>query len=101
MRNLSQYEEEEREKIAKELKTWRSDCDLLCEIEREIAAEFEESRKDHFREIEIETKAHRMAVETLGYWDFDKVQCLLPMYLAVIIVFTDLKLFFVRLLRMY
>ena len=71
--NLPVYEEQEQKEIKETLNTWKTDRKLLEELEKEILAEFAAAREKHFREIAIEEKAHQMAVETLGYWDLEKV----------------------------
>ena len=71
--NLPQYEEKEQNVIRDLMKTWKSDSELLEELEKEILKEFEIARQKRFRELAIEEKSHQMAVETLGFWDLEKV----------------------------
>ena len=73
MEQLPEYEKEEQETINNEIKTWKADRDILEEIEEEIKGEIKKAREIHFRESEIEKKAHQMAVETLGFWDLAQV----------------------------
>jgi len=74
VKDLPKHEEKEQKEIRDQFSAWKSDSDLLEELEKEILKEFETARKKHFRELAIEDKAHQMAVETLGYWDLEKVR---------------------------
>lgn len=73
MEQLPLIREEENNKFVNDLMTWKSDRDLLEEIEKELNENYKVLRAEHFRNIEVETKAHHMAVETLGFWDLAKV----------------------------
>ena len=70
---LPTFKDEEQRNFTNDLLSWKSDRDLLEEIEKDLNDEYKQTREAHFRQLEIQAKAYQKAVETLGFWDLAEV----------------------------
>nr|XP_002131841.2 28S ribosomal protein S27, mitochondrial [Ciona intestinalis] len=69
---LKVNEEQDMNSFKQTAQDWVKERETLIEIESQILKEYSNERERVFQEMEIDDKAHLMAVERLGFWDLAK-----------------------------
>jgi len=69
---LPRFESDHIKLLDKIASDWAKEHELLMECEKEMVTEVDEKRLEYKKQLEIEEKAHQMAVVELGFYDLEK-----------------------------